>query len=106
MSSPVTPLTPAQVEHQKEYDLHRSWFNRVLVALDILCNVVFLNGHLDETISSHAARAALEGKKWGVVVCRILNKVIEPNHGGLAIGADAGDAEIVEDIEKKSGGLG
>lgn len=45
----------------------------LLVAIDQFINAVF-GGLPDETISSRAAKAELNGKKWGCVLCKILNK--------------------------------
>ena len=51
---------------------------RIAVGFDQLANVA-LNGSEDETISSRAWRAQSEGKRWGCVLCRLLDKV-EKDH--------------------------
>lgn len=54
----------------------RAW--RLAVAHDQLANAS-LNGHEDETISSRAARAKQNGKRWGCVLCRLLD-VLDRGH--------------------------
>lgn len=57
---------------------------RVLVAFDRLVNAL-LRGKDRETISSRAARARAEGKRWGCVLCRLLDR-IECGHCDRSIG--------------------
>lgn len=47
---------------------------RIAVGFDQLGNVA-LNGSEDETISSRAGRARADGKRWGCVLCRLLDRV-------------------------------
>lgn len=54
----------------------RAW--RIAVGFDQLVNVA-ANGHEDETISSRAHRARSEGRRWGCVLCKLLDKLDE-NH--------------------------
>lgn len=51
---------------------------RIAVGFDQLANVA-LNGSEDETISSRAWRAQLEGKRWGCVLCKLLDR-LEKDH--------------------------
>ena len=51
---------------------------RIAIGYDQLANVAF-NGHEDETISSRAARAKDNGRKWGCVLCRWLD-MLDKNH--------------------------
>lgn len=51
---------------------------RIAIGFDQLGNVA-LNGHPDETISSRAARARDENKRWACVLCRVLDW-IEKDH--------------------------
>lgn len=44
-------------------------------------------GDEDETVSSRAARARLAGKRWGCVLCAMLDKLHE-NHCKLALEAE------------------
>lgn len=67
---------------------------RLAIAFDIFCNVLFLNGREDETISAHSWRAAQEGKAWGKAVCWWLN-LFQEDHGQRAV---AGDLERAEEI--------
>lgn len=68
---------------------NRFW--RTLLALDQLLNVVVFNGDEDETVSSNAGKAALQGRRWGCVLCRILD-VFDRDHCTKAIEADEGKA--------------
>lgn len=52
-------------------------FAHLLLALDVAANILF-NGRV-ETISSRAARAAGNGRPWGMWLCRLLNDV-DPGH--------------------------
>jgi hypothetical protein len=54
--------------------------------LDELANVG-ANGKANTTISARAGRAQLAGKRWGCVLCRLLDR-IQPGHCALAV-ADA-----------------
>ncbi|MCY0916244.1 hypothetical protein [Massilia antarctica] len=44
------------------------------VAHDQLANAA-TNGHMDETISSRANRARTNGRRWGCVLCRLLDRI-------------------------------
>jgi len=62
------------------------WLHRFLVVFDIALNVLF-RGQEDETLSSRAYRASLEGKMWG----RLLNywlELLQPQHGPKAAVGD------------------
>jgi hypothetical protein len=50
----------------------------IAVGYDQLANVA-LNGDEDETISSRAHRAAQNGRAWGCVLCKLLDK-LDKNH--------------------------
>lgn len=54
----------------------RAW--RIAIGFDQLVNVA-ANGCEDETISSRAARARDRGKRWGCVLCKLLD-AIDSNH--------------------------
>lgn len=54
----------------------RAW--RIAIGVDQLVNVA-ANGHEDETISSRADRAREEGRRWGCILCRLLD-AIERDH--------------------------
>ncbi len=98
MTPPITPLTPAQIALYRLQAAHDNYPRRVLVAFDVFANVL-LNGQPGETISSHAARAALKGKLWGTVLSKLLD-LIQHDHGAIAIVADLERAENIERIEE------
>lgn len=58
---------------------------RIALGFDQLGNVA-LNGSEDETISSRAAFARDAGKRWGCVLCRLLDS-IDPDHCNKSKGA-------------------
>lgn len=64
----------------------RAW--RLAVSYDQLANTV-LGGSEDETISSRAGKAARKGKRWGCVLCKVLDW-FQPNHCELSIEPDRG----------------
>lgn len=67
---------------------HRA--HRLAVAFDQLANTA-TGGDEDETISSRAAKAALARKRWGCVLCRVLDWV-DPGHCANNIELDEGEA--------------
>jgi hypothetical protein len=60
----------------------KAW--RLAIASDQLANTA-ANGNEDETISSRANRARLEGRRWGCVLCRVLD-VFERDHCAKSAG--------------------
>lgn len=60
----------------------RAW--KIAIGYDQLTNVA-ANGNEDETISSRAGRAARDGKRWGCVLCRLLD-LFDPRHCDKSIG--------------------
>ena len=68
----------------------RAW--RIAVGYDQLVNVA-ANGDEDETISSRAGKAARKGRRWGCVLCRLLDK-IEAGHCEKNIEKDEGDTAL------------
>ena len=99
---PITPLTPQQAAQQEAQAAKEGWLHRSLVAVDIMANVVILRGQPDETISSHAARAAEQGKAWGRAMSRFLDW-FQADHGAKAVSGDLERAQNIENIEKNSG---
>lgn len=65
----------------------RAW--RIAIGYDQLGNVA-ANGDEDETISSRAGKARRKGKRWGCVLCKLLEK-IDPGHCDRAIEEDEGN---------------
>lgn len=80
------------------------WWHRSLVAFDQFCNVLFLGGYPDETISAHAWRKSLAGVWWGVALNRWL-EWIQPDHGAKAAAGDRYRAITVAAIESKALGV-
>lgn len=69
------------------------YLHRILVALDIFLNVVFLLGQQDETMSTHAWRASLEGRWWGKAMNWWLNG-FQAQHGPQAASGDLERASV------------
>lgn len=67
----------------------RAW--RLAVAHDQLFNAT-TNGDEDETVSSRAAKARRAGRRWGCVLCRLLDR-IDPGHCDRSIETDEGRIE-------------
>ena len=55
----------------------RAWV--LAIAHDQLANAA-ANGDPDETISSRANRARSEGRRWGCVLCKLLDFADPPDH--------------------------
>lgn len=64
----------------------RAW--RLAVAYDQLANSAF-GGDPDETISSRAGKAARSGRRWGCVLCRLLDR-LDPEHCEKSLEWDRG----------------
>jgi hypothetical protein len=102
MSDGITPLNPNQEATQERLAIEHGYIIRVLLALDMFCNVVLFRGRLDETISTHSARAAVEGKCWGIWMSKFLN-LFEKDHGAKASAGDLIRAESIVSTEEDSG---
>lgn len=102
-STGITPLTPAQFALIRAKAMQQSYPHRVLVGFDMLVNVIFM-GHPCETISSRSARAATEGKQWGIVMSKFLD-LFQKDHGARAQAADEARAMQVDYLERNSGNL-
>lgn len=68
---------------------NRAW--PVAVANDQALNAALVGvaGSEDETVSSRAGKAASKGKRWGCILCRLLDK-IDPGHCARNIERDEG----------------
>lgn len=66
----------------------------ILVAIDQLFNAL-LAGDPDETISSRAAKAQRQGKRWGCVLCKFLHW-LDANHCDKNVEADEGSRAAVQ----------
>ena len=71
----------------------RAW--RLAVSYDQLANTAF-GGNEDETISSRAFKASASGRRWGCLLCRLLDK-IERDHCRRSAEPDRGDAMPADD---------
>lgn len=60
----------------------------LLIAIDQFGNALFA-GDPDETISSRAGKAARRGRRWGCVLCRVLD-VFDRDHCEKSIEVDRG----------------
>lgn len=68
-----------------------------LVLLDEAANTI-TGGSPNETISERAAKARNAGRRWGCVLCGLLNKV-NPGHCDRALTSTIGDDAIIPDGE-------
>ena len=66
----------------------RAW--RLAVAYDQLANTAF-GGNEDETISSRAYKAMIDRRRWGCILCKLLDR-IQPDHCRKSVEPDRGDA--------------
>lgn len=69
---------------------NRAW--PVAVANDQTLNAALVGrmGSEDETVSSRAGKAAHNGKRWGCLLCRLLDR-IDPGHCETSIEPDPGE---------------
>jgi hypothetical protein len=102
MDSPITPITAQEVQQDFQDVRREHYVRRCLIAFDIMCNVVFFNGDEDETISSHSARAATQGKRWGIALSWFLD-LFQRDHGAHAVAGDECRALDIEKVEENSG---
>lgn len=77
------------------------YLHRCLVALDIFMNVVFFCGEQDETMSTHAWRAAVAGKLWGKAMNLWLNG-FQSDHGPRAASGDLERSSVRVSILSKA----
>jgi hypothetical protein len=66
-----------------------------LVLLDEAANTLF-GGSPNETVSERAAKARNADRRWGCLLCRLLNK-INPGHCDRALTSTIGDDAVVPD---------
>ena len=102
MSQLTTPLTSNQTETAELRASKEGYVHRVLVAFDIFDNVAFLGGKEDETISSHAERAAIKGDFLAKVLSRGLD-FIQKQHGQKASAGDLARAQAIVKTEETAG---
>jgi hypothetical protein len=104
LTDPITPLTAEQTAQQEASAAKDGIIHRDLVAVDIAANVIVLRGREDETISSRAARADVEGKRWGRWMSRFLD-FFQSDHGAKAIAGDEERAQAIAQTEADSGAI-
>jgi hypothetical protein len=68
----------------------------ILKWLDIGVNVIVLFGASNETISERSAKARNAGRKWGCLLCGLLDRV-NPGHCDNALKSTIGDDAIIKD---------
>lgn len=83
----IKPWIVGDVAPAEKLVSEEGWLHRSLVTFDISVNVILLRGQEDQTISTHAYIASLEGHLWGIAMTKWLNW-IQPNHGQLAAAGD------------------
>jgi len=104
MSDVIDPITAQQEKTDAQETAQEGYLRRVLIALDQFANTALFDGHPDETISSHAARAAATGEQWGIDLSAFLHK-FEKDHGVHAEAGDVERARIVTALEDGAGDL-
>lgn len=68
----------------------------ILKWLDTGANVILLFGASNETISERAAKARNAGRRWGCILCRLLDDV-NPGHCDRALTSKIGEDAIIPD---------
>lgn len=63
----------------------------ILIWIDIGCNVFLFGGSPYETMSSRAGKQADKNVKWACILCKILSKVLSPDHCNQSNVPDYGD---------------
>lgn len=71
------------------------YFMNFAIWIDEGVNTIF-GGSPNETVSERAAKARNAGRKWGCVLCRLLNW-INPGHCDNALTSTIGDDAVVPD---------
>lgn len=99
-----SPLTFTEITALKAQAEREGWAHVDLVAFDQMCNVMFLRGLPDETMSAHFQRMADNGNPFGKAMCAWLD-VIQKRHGQGAQSGDLARAQAVEQTEETSLGL-
>lgn len=73
------------------------YFLNLAVLLNEAANTL-LGGSPNETISERAAKARNAGRRWGCVLCSLLNR-INPGHCDNALTSTIGDDAVIPDGE-------
>lgn len=67
------------------------------VLLDEAANTI-LGGSPNETISERSAKARAAGRRWGCLLCKLLDR-INPGHCDRALTSTIGDDAVIPDGE-------
>lgn len=103
MTDPITPLDPQQTAKEEDQAAKEGYLHREAVAIDIFADET-LDGPMDETISSRAARAARKGSWLGRALSKFLN-LFQHDHGADAQAGDVERAQNVINLENSSGNI-
>lgn len=89
-------------EYSVEARAHaEGWLLRDAIAIDDFCNVFFMNGMPDETLSAHLQRLSEKGNPLAKMVIGWLDEV-QKDHGQLAVQDAKLAAEKTVKVEKKA----
>lgn len=66
----------------------KRYFWNLVVLLDIAGNVIFLAGNAHETVSQRAAWSRDQGKRWGCVLCRVLDSLSKDHCSRSIVGVN------------------
>jgi hypothetical protein len=66
----------------------KTYLKNIFLAVSQVLNVL-LGGDPDETLSSRAGKARLNGRAWGCILCKVLDR-LDKNHCTNAIENDEG----------------
>lgn len=75
--------------------MFKRYLLNVMVWLDQGLNTL-TGGDPDETVSSRAAKAMKEGRKWGCILCRLLD-LVDKDHCDKNIERDEGRDAVIPD---------
>ncbi len=100
-AGPVKPLTLEETEAAAERVQHEGYLHRQAVNLDIAVDET-LGGPMGMTISTRLGIAAMKGRWWGKLGCRILN-LFQNNHDARAAAGDLERARAVSQVIESSG---
>jgi hypothetical protein len=63
--------------------------------VDVIVNEIALPGSApNETVSTHVARLAAAGNRWGCIACKFLDWAVEKNHCANTLSATSGHSPV------------
>lgn len=71
------------------------WIQNIALGIDETGNAI-AGGDGHETISSRAAKAERDGKKWGCILCKFLN-LFQKDHCKIALNDELGYNAVIPD---------